>query len=244
MLLLPTPWLQRARKINHTDTKATPATSLLSFPDLFAKLRRAKSDFWNVLGGGFLGTQMAVGREREMWAGGASTPLWVGFPWAWGGVSSSSRGLGLGAERGWWPRGRHFPTEAWPHLAAGCEMSQLPARSSRHGRPLLIPPGNTPGSFVLKYGRAKPRGGSVLGAVTPKILWHPQNKSPGRGSGRCGGSARRGRVSPCWPCRRQSHLLIFNLAEKENQQTPPRVLQGGKNPQEGVNSRDKQPSAS
>lgn len=99
-----------------------------------------------------------------------------------------SRGLGggfpapPGAEWGWWPRGpRHFPTEAWPHLAAGCEMSQLPARSSRHGRPLLIPPGNTPSSFVLKYGRAKPRGGSVLGAVTPKILWHPQNKSPREG---------------------------------------------------------------
>lgn len=67
MLLLPAPpRLQRARKINHTDTKATSATSLLSFPDLFAKLRWAKSDFWDVLGGGFLGTQVAVGWEREM----------------------------------------------------------------------------------------------------------------------------------------------------------------------------------
>lgn len=181
MLLLPTPWLQRARKINHTDTKATPATSLLSFPDLFAKLRWAKSDFWNVLGGGFLGTQMAVGREREMWAGGASAPLWVGFPWAWGGVSSSSRGLGLGAERGWWPRGRHFPTEAWPHLAAGCEMSQLPARSSRHGRPLLIPPGNTPGSFVLKYGRAKPRGGKCARGCHPQNLVASPEQVPREG---------------------------------------------------------------
>lgn len=41
--------LQRARKINSKDTKATLATSLLSFPDLFAKLHWAKSAFWEVV---------------------------------------------------------------------------------------------------------------------------------------------------------------------------------------------------
>lgn len=75
-----------------------------------------------------------------------------------------------------------LPPPKRPHLAARCEMSQLPARSSRDGRPLLIPPRNTPGSFVMKYGRAKPHGGSVLGAVTPKILWHPQDKALRRSS--------------------------------------------------------------
>lgn len=48
--------LQRARKIKQNDTKGGLAASLLSFLGLFAKLHWAKSNFWDRLGAGFLGT--------------------------------------------------------------------------------------------------------------------------------------------------------------------------------------------